>query len=206
MKEATGLRKFKEWVTGKKDEVDYMLFRPLVDEKMLIQKSYQLENGEMVKISFATNSDLDAIIQIQEACYNGQAPWGRAAVQSELRKRTSFFLISYHVGLPIAFIGISLRPQSVHVTNIATIPPYQKQGLATFLILLAANIGKKLDRTLMTLEVRMSNEGAKRLYRKIGFEDGKIKKNYYHNNGEDALDMELNLDKVDEYNEYLQIK
>src|SRR5699024_11374947 len=92
-----------------------------------------------------------------------------------------FFLISYHVGLPIAFIGISLRPQSVHVTNIATIPPYQKQGLATFLILLAANIGKKLDRTLMTLEVRMSNEGAKRLYRKIGFEDGKIKKNYYHN-------------------------
>ena len=58
----------------------------------------------------------------------------------------------------------------------------------------------------MTLEVRMSNEGAKRLYRKIGFEDGKIKKNYYHNNGEDALDMELNLDKVDEYNEYLQIK
>lgn len=183
-----------------------MLFQPMVDESMLLQKSYRLKNGEVTEVFFATNADLEAIIQIQEACYDGKAPWGRIAVHSELRKRTSFFLISYHVGLPIAFIGVSLRPESVHVTNIATIPAYQKQGLATFLILMAADIGRKLQRVVMTLEVRMSNEGAKRLYRKIGFQDGKIKKNYYHNNGEDALDMRMNLNKMDEYNEYQQIK
>src|SRR5699024_8950101 len=135
-------------MTGKKEEVEYMLFPPMVDETMLIQKSYRLKNGQMAKVSFARNADLEAIIQIQEACYDGQAPWGRIAVHSELRKISSFFLISYHIGLPIAFIGVSLRSESVHVTNIATIPAYQKQGLATFLIQSAAEIGKKLQRTV----------------------------------------------------------
>lgn len=193
-------------MTGKKEEVGSMLFRPMVDESMLLQKKYRLKNGEYTEVDLATSADLEAIIQIQEACYDGQAPWGRIAVHSELRKKTSFFLISYHVGLPIAFIGLSLRSESIHVTNIATIPAYQKQGLATFLILVASDIGKKLQRTVMTLEVRMSNEGAKRLYRKIGFQNGRIKKNYYHNNGEDALDMYLKLDKVDEYHEYQENK
>lgn len=183
-----------------------MLFPPLIDKSMLSQKQYMLRNGEMVEVSFATETDLEAIIQIQKECYNGKPPWGRIAVHNELNKRTSFFLISHHAGLPIAFIGISLRHESVHVTNIATIPAYQKHGLATFLIQMAAEIGRKLDRTMMTLEVRMSNEGAKRLYRKIGFQDGKIKRNYYHNNGEDALDMSINLDKMDEYNGIQQVK
>src|SRR5699024_5533252 len=193
-------------MSGKKEEVEYMLFPLLIDKKMLPQEQYILRNGEMVQVSFATEADLEAIIQIQKECYDGQTPWGRIAVHNELSKRTSFFLISHHLGLPIAFIGISLRHESLHVTNIATIPTYQKHGLATFLIQMAAEIGKQLDRTAMTLEVRMSNESAKRLYRKIGFQDGQIKRNYYHNNGEDALDMSINLNKMDEYNGIQQIK
>jgi len=193
-------------MTGKKEEVEYMLFPPLIDKSMLSQTQFILRNNEIAEVHFATEADLEAIIQIQRECYDGQAPWGRIAVHSELNKRTSFFLICHHIGLPIAFIGVSLRHESVHVTNIATIPAYQKHGLATFLMQMAAAVGKQLDRTMMTLEVRMSNEGAKRLYRKIGFQDGRIKRNYYHNNGEDALDMSISLDKLDEYHDVQQVK
>jgi len=183
-----------------------MLFPPLVDESMLKHKQYKLRNNEVANVRFATENDLEAIIQIQKECYDGEAPWGRIAVMNELNKRTSFFLICHHLELPISFIGISIRHEAMHVTNIATIPAYERHGLATFLLMSAAEIGKKIDRQTMTLEVRVSNEGAKRLYRKIGFQDGRIKRNYYHNNGEDALEMSFNLNKLDEFNDIQQVK
>jgi ribosomal protein S18 acetylase RimI-like enzyme len=43
---------------------------------------------------------------------------------------------------------------------------------------------------LMILEVRRSNLGARRLYRKFGFEERRLRRNYY-GPGEDALVMEL---------------
>ena len=44
----------------------------------------------------------------------------------------------------------------------------------------------------ITLEVRMGNESAIRLYRKHGFVTEGIRKGYYSDNGEDALIMWLN--------------
>lgn len=89
------------------------------------------------------------------------------------------------------------------MTNIATIPTYQKQGIATFLIQTVMDLAKQLKRRRITLEVRMSNETAKSLYRKLEFRDGRIKRNYYHSDGEDALDMIYLLDEneMGEYNE-----
>lgn len=202
MKEMIGLKKFKDWVTGKKEEVGEMLFQPLIKEEMLPEDSYTLKNNEIIDISLANKTDLNAIVAIQEACYEGEAPWGRMAVNNELRnKRTSFFIMCHHGEHAIAFIGLSMRHTSLHVTNIATIPDYQKQGIASFLIESIIEIAKQLERAKITLEVRMSNEGAKRLYRKIGFKDGRIKRNYYQSNGEDALDMIYHIESKDEENE-----
>lgn len=190
----------------KKEAVDYMMYPPVINKDNLPKDHFVLRNNEIVDVRYATDADTEAIIAIQKECYDGNPPWGRFAVSNELNKPTSFFLIVHHLGLPISFIGLSLRHDTIHVTNIATIPTYQQHGLGTFLIEMSAELAKKLNRKQMTLEVRVSNEGAKRLYRKIGFQDGAIKKNYYHNNGEDALDMFLNLKKLDEYYEIQQIK
>lgn len=189
MKEATGLKKFKEWLEDKKVEVDQILNPPVIDNHLLPQKFYVLNNQEIAEIKFATNQDVQGIVNIQRECYDGEVPWGRYAVSNEIHKPTSFFLMAHHLELPIAFIGLSIRRDSLHITNIATLPSYQKHGLATFLIDMAAEIGQNVDLKTMTLEVRVSNESAMRLYRKIGFVDGRIKYNYYHNNGEDALEM-----------------
>lgn len=175
-----------------------MLYPPTISESMLKEKTYSLTNGEAIVLSLANRFDLDDIIDIQEDCYNGVAPWGRVAVNSELRnKRSSFFLMCHHQEEAIAFIGISMRQDSFHVTNIATRPRYQSEGIGSFLIDVIIDLGKQTNRKRVTLEVRMSNGDAQRLYRNLGFQDVRIKKNYYHNNGEDALDMVYLINEMD---------
>lgn len=193
-----GLKKFKEWLSFKAGEVDDMLFPTLVNQGMLPTNTYTLKNGQQVHVSIATLDDLDAIIDIQEACYKGQAPWGRIAVNNELRnKRNAFFLMVHHESRPIAFMGMSQRQHSMHITNIATIPAYQGYGIASFLIYTGVELAKQINRNQITLEVRMSNQNAKRIYRYLGFKDGYIKRNYYHNNGEDALEMTYFIDEME---------
>ena len=205
MKEIIGLKKFRSWVSTKIEGVDNVLFPSLITKSMLPTDTFELKNGEIVNVSIAGIHDADAIMEIQEACYEGGAPWGRLAVVNEIRnKRNAFFLMVHCQDQPIAFIGMSMRINSVHVTNIATMPAFQGQGIATRLIEISAAIAKKLNRDKITLEVRISNERAKNLYRHIGFTDHYIKRNYYHDNGEDAIDMvyHINDNEMDQINEY----
>ncbi len=184
------MKKFKDWLFNRKGEGQEVLFSPLVNEGMLREETFEIRNGEQLELGIASVADLNAIIRIQEACYNGVAPWGRIAVNNELRNtKSSFFLMLYHNTFAVAFIGLSSRQNSLHVTNIATDPRYQKNGIASFLIERIIEIADQIEKEQITLEVRMSNEGAKRLYRNLGFQEVRVKPNYYHNNGEDALDM-----------------
>ena len=190
LKGTIGLKKFKNWFSNVRKEASAVLFPPLIQEYMIPQDTYELKNGQVAEVGLASVADLDAIIKIQEACYDGVAPWGRIAVNNELRnKGSSFFLMLYHDFKAIAFIGMSARQNRLHVTNIATHPAYQKNGIASFLIKTVIAIAEQLNKDRVTLEVRMSNIEAIRLYRNLGFNDVHIKRNYYHNNGEDALDM-----------------
>ena len=71
--------------------------------------------------------------------------------------------------------------------NIAIHPDYRKQGIATELIsALIEALNERGSHSLM-LEVRASNEPAKSLYLKMGFDVVGVRKNYYRNPREDAL-------------------
>ena len=77
-----------------------------------------------------------------------------------------------------------------HITNIAVREDRRGMGygerVTRAMIQLAADSGMNW----MTLEVRRSNEAAKRLYHKLGFIDVGYRKRYYENT-EDALIMAL---------------
>lgn len=172
------------------------MFSPrVIDERMIQVREYELRNGQVLDIRKGSDLDVEAIIEIQEACYGGKAPWGRLIVYNEIQNPYSFFLLATNYGEPVAFIAVSLRRGQMHITNVATKPTYQKQGLASFLIESAADIGRQLDQRMMSLEVRVSNEGAIRLYKKIGFKKVYVKKNYYQDNGEDALEMHYKIEE-----------
>ena len=53
---------------------------------------------------------------------------------------------------------------------------------------------KRENARFVTLEVRRSNVAARSLYRKLNFEERRLRKNYY-GLGDDAIVMELQLDR-----------
>ncbi len=77
-----------------------------------------------------------------------------------------------------------------HILNIAVHPEFRCHGVGTALMAGAVAEGRARKVSLMILEVRRSNLEARRLYRKFGFEERRLRRNYY-GPGEDALVMEL---------------
>jgi [ribosomal protein S18]-alanine N-acetyltransferase len=82
----------------------------------------------------------------------------------------------------------------LHVINIATHPDERRRGVAAALMraLIDNALGSEVVRVL--LEVRRSNHAAISLYRKHGFCAIGLRRAYYSDNGEDAVEMLLTLD------------
>jgi ribosomal-protein-alanine N-acetyltransferase len=73
--------------------------------------------------------------------------------------------------------------------NVAVDPDRQRRGIATALLERLFDLTRDDERRGYTLEVRVSNGGAIRLYEKLGFEARGIRRGYYTDNREDALIM-----------------
>ena len=80
-----------------------------------------------------------------------------------------------------------------NVTNIAIATDYQRKGFAKALVQFL--MSKLLDEKCFKffLEVRESNDSAKKLYKKMGFSVIGSRKNYYHSPDENALVLGINL-------------
>lgn len=60
------------------------------------------------------------------------------------------------------------KKNEAHITNIAVTPTYQNQGIGRYLIRKLIRKAVLIDMDKMSLEVRVSNTAAQRLYKKNG--------------------------------------
>ncbi|MCT4382904.1 ribosomal-protein-alanine N-acetyltransferase [Leuconostoc suionicum] len=145
----------------------------------------------------ATMSDIDMLIKIEEAVYNGSAPWLLRDFVSELsRPHVRLYLVIERRGQIVGFAGAALRTDihDMHITNIAVLPVWQNSGLGTIFMQELKLFTKKTGVSSMTLEARVSNLGALSLYERLGYKQTGIKKGYYLDNREDAVSMALHFD------------
>jgi ribosomal-protein-alanine N-acetyltransferase len=91
----------------------------------------------------------------------------------------------------VGFAGCWILADETHITEIATRKLYRGQGIGQLLIMTLIEMGVELKANLATLEVRVSNTAAQRLYEKFGFEKVGTRKGYYTDNHEDALIMTI---------------
>jgi ribosomal-protein-alanine N-acetyltransferase len=133
--------------------------------------------------------DLGAIERIERRSY--PTPWSRSMFAGELTKSSSVCLGAYDTDTDVlvGYLIISRYVDAWHVMNVAVAPEYRSRGIATMLLeqLFERTAGD--GRRGYTLEVRVSNSPAIRLYEKLGFKARGIRRGYYTDNREDALIM-----------------
>ena len=131
--------------------------------------------------------DLDAIERIEKRAY--RTPWSRSMFASELAKPTSICLGAFEGDRLVGYIINSRYVDAWHIMNVAVDPERQRRGIATQLLERLFELTRDDERRGYTLEVRVSNEDAIRLYEKLGFRSRGVRRGYYTDNREDALIM-----------------
>jgi [ribosomal protein S18]-alanine N-acetyltransferase len=148
--------------------------------------------GEAYTFRLANVSDIDDILGIEQASF--AVPWSREAFYREIvENQFAYYLVIEDSFQAIGYCGIWLVMDEAHVTNIAILPSYRGRKLGELLMKEAIKLAKRHGAATMTLEARVSNHVAQNLYKKLGFQAGGIRKNYYSDNGEDALVMWVEL-------------
>ena len=87
------------------------------------------------------------------------------------------------------YVGIWLQGDQAHITEIAVREELRGRGIGELLIIGTLRVAYEQGLTEVTLEARVSNFVAQRLYDKYGFNEAGIRKNYYADNREDAVIM-----------------
>ncbi len=187
------LKKFREWLT-RTDEKREAAVR-LMQRVELSTHLYEAPDGTLFDVSLADPTSVKDILTIQKLCYDGKTPWNHSALTHEIRyNRNAFYVMVHQNHEPAAFIGSWLVGVEAHITNIAVVPKFQQMGIASFLIEELKRIAIEESIEKYSLEVRVSNYKARNLYEKLGFKKGRIKKEYYAHDHEDALEMTMDLE------------
>jgi ribosomal-protein-alanine N-acetyltransferase len=133
--------------------------------------------------------DLNAIERIERASY--PTPWSRSMFASELAKPSSLSLGAFAAdnGELVGYLIISRYVDAWHVMNVAVDPEYRRRGIARTLLARLFEETAGDGRRGYTLEVRVSNVGAIKLYETLGFRGRGVRRGYYTDNREDALIM-----------------
>ena len=133
--------------------------------------------------------DLDAIERIENAVY--PTPWSRSMFAGELAKPSSLSLGGFDpdTGRLVAYLIVSRYVDAWHVMNVAVDPDRRRNGIAQTMLGRLFELTADDGHRGYTLEVRVSNAGAIRLYERLGFERRGTRRGYYTDNREDALIM-----------------
>lgn len=143
-------------------------------------------------VSAMGTEDLDTILPLEREAFAD--PWTRRMYFSDL---TDNPLATYRVirsgngsDVPpiLGWGGFWLLVDEAHIATIAAHPQYRGCGLGQWLMIALLDKAQERGARVATLEVRISNLSAQKLYDKLGFDVVGMRRKYYRD-GEDGLIM-----------------
>lgn len=132
--------------------------------------------------------DLDDVLQIEEKTFS--PPWSRKSFEMEINENLlSTNIVAQYQEKILGYAGMWTVIDEGHITNIAVDEEYKGKSIGNYLLmgLIKQAINNGIYK--ITLEVRKSNQVAINLYKKHGFIEAGIRKDYYVNEKEDAIIM-----------------
>ncbi|QXM05208.1 ribosomal protein S18-alanine N-acetyltransferase [Crassaminicella indica] len=142
----------------------------------------------MVKVRSMTLEDVDDVFEIEKSSF--PIPWSVEAFTAEIEhNEKARYVVLEKEEKVIGYGGFWKILDEGHITNIAVHPSVRGKGYGNLIVEGLLKIAKREEIKEMTLEVRVSNKVAQRLYEKYGFKACGIRPKYYQDNGEDAVIM-----------------
>ena len=141
-----------------------------------------------IEITGMRRRHLRRVLSIESRVY--PRPWSASLFLSELAQRASrTYIVGRNEGEVVGYAGMMFTGLEAHVTNIAVDPLFhgRKVGSRLLLYLVTEAIAKGAQ--VISLEVRVSNKAAQRMYEKFGFVSVSVRKGYYVETNEDAYVM-----------------
>ena len=138
-----------------------------------------------MKMTMMTSNHVPQIAALEKLCFSD--PWSEGSIAAELNNPLSCWLVAEHEGAVLGYIGSQSVCGEADMMNVAVHPEHRRKGIAEALVTALIQTLRRNDVMSLTLEVRISNEPAKKLYEKLGFLQAGCRKNYYRHPKEDAL-------------------
>lgn len=143
----------------------------------------------MLIVSEMSQEDIDGVLEVEAECF--KIPWSKNSFEMELKNMAARYVVAKEDGIVVGYGGVWLIIDEGHVTNIAVRKNYRGKQIGSEVLSALIEICKARNINSITLEVRVSNEPAKKLYAKYGFKEAGIRPKYYADNNEDAMIMWL---------------
>ena len=138
-----------------------------------------------IVIRRARREDLEDIHYCENSSFD--LPWSYAMLYDDIIENdNTVYLVVEKDGRIIGYGGMWIIFDEAHITNVCILPEYRGAGYGYRLMQELIEVSKEFGADAMSLEVRVSNKTAMKLYKKCGFSVHGIRKRYYSNNGEDA--------------------
>ena len=147
--------------------------------------------SEPLIIRDMTAEDVRKVAEIEKMSFS--TPWSETSFYAEVHNIHSFAKVAELENKIVGYICIRQVNDECHLLDLAIHPDHRGKGIATALfnnIMEALKPGK--CRTFF-LEVRTSNEAARKMYEKFGFNIVGIRKKYYINPTDDAVIMMMEI-------------
>lgn len=132
-------------------------------------------------------ADLEQIEVIEKDCFS--IPWSVKSFLDACTNKDNIYLVCCADDKVVGYCGLWTVLGEGNITNMAVANAYRKQGVGEALMKEMERLGQLKDVSIFFLEVRESNEPAKRLYEKMGYREIGRRKRFYERPVEDALVM-----------------
>ena len=134
-------------------------------------------------------SDIPSVVELDKNSL--LESWSEQNYKESLKNPNYNILVAKFSGKIVGFISMYHALDEGYICNIAVDKSHRMCGIGTSLINETITYSKNQNLKFLTLEVRESNMGAIRFYKKLGFTNLGIRKNFYSNPSENAVIMTL---------------
>ena len=141
-----------------------------------------------IEIARMRRRHLRGIMAIERQVY--PRPWSPSLFVSEMTSgRSRAYLVAVESRSVVGYGGLVLYGDEAHVTTIAVDPEHHRRKIGTRLLYELIGQAREMGAHAVSLEVRVTNWAAQRMYAKFGFRPVGVRKGYYQETNEDAVVM-----------------